>query len=190
MGLIDRLVAIWRRENPDEPLVDPRASAMSRRRFLGIVGSTAAAVALAPHVDLERLVWTPGQTIVVPDLSEVAEFGGNQLLTVDWITNETLRIMQQNLSMASFINREYDAKTQQAVTVVRNPMVDLRVDLERGRRRDFDRDILPQIMANTQLLDAPLPIDAHVNKVVLATEGETKAYGVLKGSTLTVKRVS
>lgn len=74
MGLIDRLVAIWRRDNPDEPLVDPRASAMSRRRFLGIVGSTAAAVALAPHVDLERLVWTPGQTIVVPDLATGLSF--------------------------------------------------------------------------------------------------------------------
>lgn len=195
MGLIDRLVAIWRQENPDEPLVDPRASAMSRRRFLGIVGSTATAAAVAPLVDLERLVWTPGQSIVVPDLGEVAAFGGggNQLLTVDWITKESLRILSENMKMSSMVNRVYDeqfAMRGQTLEVVMNPTVDLRVDLKHGRRRDFDRDIKPQILAHAQLTDTPLPIDAHVNKVVLATEGETKAYGVLKGSTLTVKRVS
>lgn len=195
MGLIDRLVAIWRRENPDEPLVDPHASAMSRRRFLGIVGSTAAAAAVAPLVDLERLVWTPGQTIVVPDLGDVVEFGGggNQFLTVDWITKEALRVLEHNLRMIPKINRVYDdryAERGHTLDVLVNPTVDLRVDLKHGRRRDFDRDIKPQILAHAHLTDTPLPIDAHVNKVVLATEGETKAYGVLKGSTLTVKRVS
>lgn len=49
----------------------------SRRQFLAWLGGTAAGVALAPGLDLERLLWVPGaKTISLPTLREVAAVNG------------------------------------------------------------------------------------------------------------------
>lgn len=76
---------------------------MSRRSFLraGLLAATVAAT-----VDVEQLLWTPGEkTLFLPTVDEVAIYDG--LLTPDWITREALRILKNNLQVAGRTTREY-----------------------------------------------------------------------------------
>ena len=76
---------------------------MDRRGFLKRLFAGAAGVALAPVLDLERLLWVPGEkTIFLPP---VTEFG---LVTPDWVTREALRILEGKLTLAGSLNREFD----------------------------------------------------------------------------------
>lgn len=78
---------------------------MSRRTFLR---GALAATAIAATVDVEQLLWTPGEkTLFLPTLEEVAAYNG--LLTADWISREALRILKKNLDLTSRFNREYVA---------------------------------------------------------------------------------
>ncbi len=87
---------------------------MDRRRFLAWLGGTAAGVALAPTLDLERLLWVPGaKTILLPTVEPVT------WLTPGWVTREALEALTQSLRVTYLFNREYDA----------------RFDRYRGRRR-------------------------------------------------------
>jgi hypothetical protein len=104
---------------------------MNRRNFLRLLGIGAAGVALAPELvlDPERALWIPGQrTIFLP--SEPGPFhgphppkghrarmrrealygpgGGNTILTISMITQEALRILENNLAFTKRINRQYD----------------------------------------------------------------------------------
>lgn len=195
MGLLDRLVAIWRREHPEERLEFP-TSGISRRRFVGLLAGSAAVAAAAPMLDIERLVWTPGQmlggqALEAAPLIVVPEVGGNILLTPEWVTRECMKYLRDNLKMVSAFNRTYDTRFNSATLL--NPNVEFTapkwgvttVD-------DWRRDIVPEIQRNAQMLDAPLPIDAHTTNVVLATEKDVKAYGVTNrySQKMTVKVVS
>jgi len=94
---------------------------MNRRTFLALfgIGAVGAAVASAlpevPGVDVERLLWTPGEkTIFVPPgagwtpIDEVvAQHGRNMPLTVSMITKEALRILQKKLTFETTIYRAY-----------------------------------------------------------------------------------
>lgn len=93
VGLIDRIVALWRRQNPDEPLEDltRTAQGLSRRRFLQV--STAASIGLATgglHTLARPLV-------VVPDMGAVL-----QPINLTWLTKESLRHLKQTLSSTRF----------------------------------------------------------------------------------------
>ena len=74
---------------------------LTRRGFLSLFGSmTAAAVAL-PLVDLDKLLWVPGaKRIFVP--------AGHTFMTTDLMMKEALRTLENNLTFAKSINREYD----------------------------------------------------------------------------------
>lgn len=77
-------------------------SGFSRRQFLR---GALAATAIAATVDVEQLLWTPGEkTIFLPESVELYE----GLLTPDWVTREALRILQNNLKFASQFSRDYD----------------------------------------------------------------------------------
>ncbi len=79
---------------------------MDRRRFLVWLGGTAAGVAIAPTLDLERLLWVPGaKTILLPPVEH-----WNTLITPDWVTREAIEALKQNLAMAQFFDREYDVQ--------------------------------------------------------------------------------
>lgn len=85
----------------------------SRRRFLraALVGS-----ALAATVDVEQLLWTPGEkTIFLPDADD--EWIPNYLVTDDWIVREGLRILENNLTILKSVNRAYDDRFLDARTV-------------------------------------------------------------------------
>lgn len=87
---------------------------MDRRAFLrtlGIGTATAAVATIAPELvlDPERALWVPGRTTYF-DLwrSDVLPSSEAMLLTIDMISREALRMLENNLSFASRINRRYD----------------------------------------------------------------------------------
>lgn len=85
MGLLDRLVGIWKAEQPLEQLPNP---GLDRRSFLKILAGSAAVAAAAPMLDLEALIWTPTPGIVVPRavpyfaVGDVFTIAGNYAVTV------------------------------------------------------------------------------------------------------------
>lgn len=101
MNLLDRIVNVWKAENPAESLPEPKG--LDRRRFLKILGGSAAVAAAAPLLDLEALVWTPTRSIVIVE-------GPPVFLTADLITREALRILENNLSVVKCFDRLYDER--------------------------------------------------------------------------------
>ncbi len=73
---------------------------MDRRRFLAWLGGTAAGVAIAPTLDLDRLLWVPGEkTIFLPAL---------QPINLDEFAREWLKLVENNLAFTRYINRHYE----------------------------------------------------------------------------------
>ena len=73
---------------------------MNRRAFLRWLGGTAAGVAASHVLDVERLLWVPGEkTILLPTVEGVEHLNG--LVSVDWMMAEALRIMEANLQFVA-----------------------------------------------------------------------------------------
>lgn len=90
----------------DLPLIAP----IDRRAFLRRLGfgSVAVAAVATGLVDVEKLLWVPGEkTIIIPALEAVETFG-NTFITPQWVTREALRILENNLVFASGVTRFYD----------------------------------------------------------------------------------
>lgn len=95
---------------------------MNRRGFLrSLLSGTAGAIA-AHTLDLDRLLWVPGErTIFLPPLE--GWNAGNTLITPDWVIQETLRIFENNLKFSAVVNRTYDDSfTVGDVVTIRNPV--------------------------------------------------------------------
>ena len=77
---------------------------IDRRAFLRALGfgTVAAAAAATSVLDLERLLWIPGERVIV--LPSV----GNTLITPTWMSKELMRTFVNDLKFASFVSREYD----------------------------------------------------------------------------------
>lgn len=78
---------------------------MNRRAFLARLGfgTVAAAAAATGVIDIERLLWTPGEkTIFLPSV-EVVDFA-----MCDWFTRESLQVLQNKLALTAAFNRDYD----------------------------------------------------------------------------------
>lgn len=87
----------------------PHASGLDRRQFLTRVIGGIAGAAAASTLDLEQLLWLPGEkTILIPEF--VGPAAGNTFLTMDWITREALRLLKQNLTFANMISRPLDTR--------------------------------------------------------------------------------
>lgn len=71
----------------------------SRRAFLQ---AFLPAAIVAPAL-LEELIWQPSKTIVLPPAG--GWVAGNKLLTVSMVSNEALRILENDLMLADFRNR-------------------------------------------------------------------------------------
>jgi hypothetical protein len=76
----------------------------SRRGFLGLLGGLAAAPIVEP---IARTFFLPPAGGWVPTASGLV-VPGSQLLTVETISLETLRILQRNLNWTSNLNREFE----------------------------------------------------------------------------------
>lgn len=78
---------------------------MDRRSFLKWLTGTAVGVALAPTLDLDKLLWVPGEkTIFIPPL--FVEDG--TLITSQWFTREAMKVLENNLTVTKLFNRQYD----------------------------------------------------------------------------------
>lgn len=85
---------------------------LSRRRFLGLVTAASTAAAI---IDLDQLLWMPGEkTIFLPDLS-VADFP-----TPTWITQEALKMLRAKLDLARHDLPCYDATASPVGNIVGN----------------------------------------------------------------------
>lgn len=77
---------------------------ISRRGFLGLLGGLAAAPIVEPIARTFFLPpsggWVPAASgLVVPD---------NHLLSVEWMTAESLRILNEHLTFTGTLKRQYD----------------------------------------------------------------------------------
>lgn len=89
---------------------------MDRRSFLRALLTGAAGAIAAHELDLDRLLWVPGErTFFLPSPSPDLN---TSLLTTDIITREALRILERNLTFANCVNRSYDARSYQTGTTL------------------------------------------------------------------------
>lgn len=81
---------------------------MNRRHFLQLFAAAATGAVLDP----ERLLWMPRQMVSVgmdfSDADLLDGYGGNMLVTPEWITREVGRILLSNLQFMYQVNRKYD----------------------------------------------------------------------------------
>lgn len=105
-AVLDRLRAAVFPDPEAAAIIDAAERAdtgMSRRSFLraGLL-----ATAVAATVDVEQLLWTPGErTILLPE-----RHNGFDPFDEDWLGREALRILKRNLALTGKFNREYDHK--------------------------------------------------------------------------------
>jgi hypothetical protein len=84
----------------------PQASGLSRRQFLTRTVTAIAGAAAASTLDLEQLLWLPGEkTIFIPKAVDVPFL--NTFCSADWFTKEVLRMLKHQLQFATHINRQY-----------------------------------------------------------------------------------
>lgn len=102
---------------------------MNRRRFLSWLTGTAAGVALAPSLDVEKLLWTPGEKSIFlplpapPTVQQIDWYYNCSLLSPDAISEsaramaaridelilrEYLAICQKSVGLAARVNRDYE----------------------------------------------------------------------------------
>lgn len=77
---------------------------MDRRSFLARLGfgTVAAAAAATGVLDIERLLWVPGEkTIFIPTVEAVT------FAETDWFAMEWLRVMKNQLEVSRCFNREH-----------------------------------------------------------------------------------
>jgi hypothetical protein len=69
---------------------------MNRRGFFKALGFGAAAVAAGSIALLDEEIWTPSRTFFLPPAGGWVR--GNQLLTIDMITKEALKILHEKMT--------------------------------------------------------------------------------------------
>lgn len=76
---------------------------VDRRRFLAWLGGTAVGVAIAPTLDLEQLLWVPGErTIFLPTVHV------NTLITPEWIVRDMILNWQNSLRFVGRFDRSFE----------------------------------------------------------------------------------
>lgn len=97
-------------ENISASLGAGPATHVSRRAFLQVLGAGVAGAALAPTLDVEQLLWQPGEkTFFLPD--------GYTLISPDWVTREALGLLTNHVKFTGHVRRSYD---DQYATIGRN----------------------------------------------------------------------
>lgn len=80
---------------------------IDRRAFLRRLGfgTVAAAAAANGVLDVERLLWVPGEkTIVIPSPAVLT----NGFHSIEWIASEALRVLKRQLTLTAGFNRPFD----------------------------------------------------------------------------------
>lgn len=100
--LLDRLFGRTEETTAIIDAAERVGSGFSRRQFLK---TALAGAAIAATVDVEQLLWMPGEkTIFLPT------FDDYELITPDWVTREALDILQRQIALTSRFSRAYDEK--------------------------------------------------------------------------------
>lgn len=90
---------------------------MNRRGFLGAI----LAAGVAP-VFIKSNILMPVRSIFIPTAEEVAVVsGGNTLLTIDMITREALRILNEQSELWKTLNRQWDVGKKGDTLRIRMP---------------------------------------------------------------------
>jgi hypothetical protein len=96
------------------PLIEGknREKQMNRRNFLRWLGGTAAGAAAAHVLDVDRLLWVPGErTIFLPTPEEMS------FVIPEWVAMDMLRVLKNQLVVADVFNRAYDLEGVGVVNV-------------------------------------------------------------------------
>lgn len=99
----------------------------SRRAFLQAFLPAVVGLAALP----EELIWQPSKTIVLPPAAGwvmPARAAGNTLLTVSYITNEALRILESDIKLAEGLRygNQFDGRRYGKIVVNDNALKHLR----------------------------------------------------------------
>lgn len=115
---------------------------MDRRSFLRKLGfgTVAAAAAATTGVDIEKLLWEPGEkTILLPDapkfvsldieafgfdnrnaaksLAEIIDREATKLVTPEWVTKQTVAQMENNLRVFQQLDRQWGGEVGQTLNI-------------------------------------------------------------------------
>lgn len=104
--LLTRLRDAFRDDAEAHAVLDAVAhvpAGLSRRQFLR---SALVATAVAATVDVDQLLWMPGErTIFLPSAPSV--IAGHYAALEKWMAREAFRILTNNLTIVRHVNREY-----------------------------------------------------------------------------------
>lgn len=86
---------------------------MNRRGFLGAILAAAAAPAF-----IRSGILMPVRAVSIPTAEEVISVvAGNQLLTIEMITREALRVLHKNMAFVASTNRAFDHAFGDKITI-------------------------------------------------------------------------
>ena len=87
---------------------------MNRRGFLQTLAAGLAGTVAAHTLDLERLLWVPGEKSIFIPSGEI--FSGNQFVTPAWVTREVARHWMNEIKLVKMFDSSYaDLKISGAV---------------------------------------------------------------------------
>lgn len=87
---------------------------IGRRGFLGSLLGAVGAIKAGMELDLDKLLWVPGQKLIsVPSVVVSTDIGFPDPVTLLWITQESMRLLKNNLKLARVINADYQGTYSQ-----------------------------------------------------------------------------
>lgn len=105
-ALLDRILGTDPETTAIVDAAERVGSGLSRRQFLR---GALVATAVAATVDVEQLLWMPGEkTILLPELVDGGWDDNFLPPTPDWVTRETLRLFEKNLALTSKFSCRFD----------------------------------------------------------------------------------
>lgn len=104
---------------------------LSRRQFWKLAASGVVGAAVTANVDIERLLWVPGEKTYFLPAEKV--FTG-KLISPEWMTKEIARLLKRNLQFAQQITRQHDADYAMQLGGTVNVRVPARFTVSDNRR--------------------------------------------------------
>lgn len=97
-----------------------------RRGFLSILGGAVAGTAIASTFDVDRALWLPSSKLISAPAQaaiSIPSRSGNTFLTPEMITNDVLRILQDQLQISRLVTGNYDRQFKSGTRISDTIMV-------------------------------------------------------------------